>query len=366
MKETVAGNLLFYRKGLGLSQERLAEIAGVTRESIDNYELAKTLPDSKTLSALARALGVTLDDLLCQNRQGLPNFRFRAPASFAKKPQFAGQVVRMLETYNALEEAVGLPAYASESTPCYQVEGNEKRIQEIAAQFRYRLGFSEAPIPNLFEAVEAIGLKVLRKSYPIKGFFGLSACSDSHGAFVLVNRHNITIERQLFTLGHEIGHLIFHRDDYKDTLTENITKDEQKARQDVANFFASYLLLSQDALERALNAGADLLHLKAYFRVSYTVLLDRLDMMGKINYSDFIDKIRWQYRQHNGEELASDAEIEPRLLESNFPVDRSFRQLVWRALDSSKISETKAAQLLDMTVEELRKRRREARVYAIS
>ena len=74
MKEIIAGNLIRYRKGLNLSQEELAALAGVTRQSINNYENAKTLPDSKTLSALARALGVKLDDLLRQSYAALPTF----------------------------------------------------------------------------------------------------------------------------------------------------------------------------------------------------------------------------------------------------------------------------------------------------
>jgi len=234
MKEIIAANLIRYRKSLGLSQEQLAATTGITRQSINNYENAKTLPDSKILSALVSVLGITLDDLLRSQGEGLPNFRFRAHVIFdtavattrgthtthcLKNAQFAAQVLRMLQTYNALEQAVGDPPYTPESTPCHQVEGNEKHIQAIAALFRHRLGLGDTPIANLFQSVEAIGLKVLRQSIPIQGFFGLSACSDIEGAFVLVNTHNITIERQLFTLAHEIGHLIFHRVEYQDNAT---------------------------------------------------------------------------------------------------------------------------------------------------
>ncbi|MGK7877473.1 MAG: ImmA/IrrE family metallo-endopeptidase [Xenococcaceae cyanobacterium] len=366
MKETIAGNLLRYRKGLRLSQERLAKIVGVTRQSINNYEKAKTLPDSKTLSVLAHALGVTLDDLLRSESQGLSNFRFRAHASFGKKPQFAAQVLRILETYNALEQAVGLPPYAPESTPCHQVEGNEKRISAIAAQFRHRLGIGDAPILNLFEVTEEIGLKVLRQPIPIKNFFGLSACSADQGAFVLVNSHNISIERQLFTIAHEIGHLIFHRGEYQDNLISEGTKEEEKAREDVANYFASHLLVSQDALERALDVISDLPQLKAQFRVSYTMMLMRLDKMGKLNYSDFIKKMSWQYKQRTGKTLTKEIEIEPRLPESEFPENQRFKKLVWQALSLGKISEMKAAELLDLTVEELRVRRQETEIYAIA
>lgn len=365
MKEIVAGNLTRYRKGLNLSQEELASQAGVTRQSIHNYENAKTLPDSKTLSTLARALGVKLDDLLRKESAMLPNFRFRAHTSFDKNPQFAAQVLRLLEDYTALEQAVGIPTYAPESTPCHQLEGNEKRIAEIATQFRHRLGLGDSSIPNLFEAVEEIGLKVLRQDIPIPGFFGLSACSMAQGAFVLVNSHNITIERQLFTTASEIGHLIFHRDEYQDNLIAEGTKEEEKAREAVANHFASHLLVSQAALERALNVFSNVIELKAHFRVSYTMMLMRLEQMGKLKYGEAIQKIRGEYKRQTGESLPKEKEIEPALSAEDFPANQRFTKLVWQALSEGKVSELKAAELLNLSVNSLRQSRKEARVYAI-
>lgn len=365
MKEIIAGNLTRYRKGLRLSQEELAATVGMTRQSINNYENTKTLPDSKTLSALARALGVTLDDLLRQGSVALPNFRFRAHTSFDKKPQFAAQLLRLLEDYTALEQAVGIPTYTPESTPCHQLEGNEKRIAEIANQFRHRLGLGDGPIHNLFEAVEEIGLKVLRYSIPIPGFFGLSAYSVEQGAFVLVNTDNISIERQLFTLAHEIGHLIFHRGEYQDTLMEEGPKEEEKAREAVANHFASHLLVSQAALNRALNVFNHLIQLKAHFRVSYTMLLTRLEDMGKLKYDDAIQKIRGEYKRRTGESLIKEMEVEPVLLAEDFPLNKRFTKLVWQSLVLGKVSELKAAELLNLTIETLRQCRQEAKAYAI-
>lgn len=366
MKETIASNLIRYRKGLRLSQERLAETVGVSRQSINNYEKAKTLPDSKTLSVLAKALAITLDDLLRPETEGLPNFRFRAHASFCKKPQFAALVLQKLEIYNALEKAVGVPPYAPESTPCDCVTGNEKRIQTIANRFRDRLGIGDTPIVNLFEAAEELGLKVIRHPLPIDNFFGLSACSVEQGAFVLVNSNNITIERQLFTLAHEIGHLIFHRDEYQDSLIAEGTKDMEKAREDVANYFASYLLVSQEALERALEIMPDVIDLKSHFRVSYTMMLKRLEELGKVNYGEFIKKIRWQYKKRYGTSLTKEIEHPPCLKTDEFLANRRFDKLVWQALEQNKITEMKAAELFDLTVEELRKQRQNSEIYAIS
>jgi Zn-dependent peptidase ImmA (M78 family)/transcriptional regulator with XRE-family HTH domain len=367
MKEIIAANLIRYRKSLGLSQEQLAEQAGVTRQSINNYENAKTLPDSKILSALANALGITLDDLLRSLGVGLPNFRFRAHVSFDKNAQFAAQVLRMLQTYNALEQAVGLPSYTPESTPCHQVEGNEKHIQTIAALFRHRLGLGDAPIANLFQSVEEIGLKVLRSSVPIKGFFGLSACSDIEGAFVLVNTHNITIERQLFTLAHEIGHLIFHRVEYQDTLIEEGTKEEEKAREKVADYFASHLLVPQAEFERMYALTQDIVKLKRHFRVSYLVILNRLAEMKIIDFAKEKAKICAIYKkQHDGASLQNSMELPPALPAVDYPENERYEFLIWQSLKLGKISEMKAAELLNLTVENLRVRRQENEVYAVA
>lgn len=366
MKEIVAGNLTRYRKGLRLSQEQLAEMVGISRQSINNYENAKTLPDSKSLSALARALGVTIDDLLRQPSEWLLNFRFRTHAGFDCKPQFAAQVLRLLEDYTALEQAVGLPPYSPENTPCHQLEGNQKRIQTIATQFRHRLGLGDAPILNLFGAVEEIGLKVIRQPIAIDNFFGMSACSIDHGAFVLINTHNITIERQLFTLAHEIGHLIFHRGDYQDTLIELGTKEQEKAREKVADYFAGYLLIPQDEFEAMYKLTKDIVKLKRHFRVSYLAILSRLAEMGKIDFGKEKAKICKIYKNKYGASLKKSVELPPTLETEDFPENERYIYLIWQALNLDKICELKAAEILNLTVEELRGHRRENEVYVVA
>ncbi|MGD1806614.1 ImmA/IrrE family metallo-endopeptidase [Dapis sp. BLCC M126] len=368
MKETIASNLKHYREGQHFSQESLAQKVGISCQNLNEYENAITLANSKILSALARALGITLDDLLLAKSQNKTSFRFRSHASFAKdkQPQLLTQVLRMLETYNLLEKAVGIPPYAPETTSCHQIEGNEKHIQTTATRFRRSLGLGEGKIYNLFEAVEAVGLKVLCTPIPIKNFFGLSACSSAEGAFVLVNTHNITIERQIFTLAHEIGHLIFHRDDYQDTLLEEGTKEEEKMRETVANYFAGNLLVPDLELERLYDQNYDIIPLKEYFRVSYQVILKRLDQMQFIDYSQKIKKIKAIYkRKNNGVPLNNSTELPPTLKEEEFPENQRYKKLIWQSLDLGKISELKAAELLQITVEELGLRRQEAEVYAI-
>ena len=57
-------NILTYRKKSGLSQEELGEKVNVTRQTISNWELGETSPNSDQLKALSQALNVSVDELL--------------------------------------------------------------------------------------------------------------------------------------------------------------------------------------------------------------------------------------------------------------------------------------------------------------
>ena len=57
-------NILKFRKKSGLSQEELGEKVDVTRQTISNWELGETSPNSDQLKALSQALNVSVDELL--------------------------------------------------------------------------------------------------------------------------------------------------------------------------------------------------------------------------------------------------------------------------------------------------------------
>ena len=52
------------RKELGLTQEMLAERLHVTRQSVSNYETARSQPDIEMLKSLAEALDTDIETLL--------------------------------------------------------------------------------------------------------------------------------------------------------------------------------------------------------------------------------------------------------------------------------------------------------------
>lgn len=352
-KQIICNNILRFRKRGRMSQERLANEIGLTRATIINYEKGNSLPNSKILAEIARVLGVKLDDFFHDDLSA-PIFKYRAHSSFKKNPQFISRIRRFSEEYSLLEEICNEPPYSPESTSCHNLKDNESRIRDVAILFRNRLGLGVSePIANLFESVEAIGFKIIRKPIPLGKFFGLSGCSPEKGAFIFINTYNMTIERQIFTLAHEIGHLIFHRDNYKDTLLEKIDEAEEKTQEEVADYFAAHLLIPDIALKNALKTNKNRGQLKLQFRVSYLTLLRRLEEFGLVSFGEEIIRLRSYWRKNYGKSLRGDMEIDPKLDGKDFPENERFEFLVWEALRRGAISELKAAELCEITLSEL-------------
>lgn len=61
----IAQNIKKYRKKMGLSQDKLSKISGVTYNTIIKIESGATSnPRVETLNGIAKALGLTVDNLL--------------------------------------------------------------------------------------------------------------------------------------------------------------------------------------------------------------------------------------------------------------------------------------------------------------
>lgn len=64
-KSTIGKNIKKYREKLGISQDKLSKLAGITLHTITKIESGAT-PDPRieTVKKIADALGVSVDDLL--------------------------------------------------------------------------------------------------------------------------------------------------------------------------------------------------------------------------------------------------------------------------------------------------------------
>lgn len=60
----ISDNIKFYRKSMGLTQEKLANLLNGKKSLISNYENGYSTPDINTLIALADIFQITLDELV--------------------------------------------------------------------------------------------------------------------------------------------------------------------------------------------------------------------------------------------------------------------------------------------------------------
>ena len=80
--EIFSKNLRRLRLEKNLTQEQLANILGVSVQSISRWECGNTLPDVMLLPVIARLYGVTVDDLYREDAKGYPSYAQRLLATY--------------------------------------------------------------------------------------------------------------------------------------------------------------------------------------------------------------------------------------------------------------------------------------------
>ena len=76
IRKVLAGNIKKYRRNYGYSQEKLAEKAGLSAQTLNDIEGCRRWVSSKTISKIAKALNIAEFQLLVpNNEEGTQNFR---------------------------------------------------------------------------------------------------------------------------------------------------------------------------------------------------------------------------------------------------------------------------------------------------
>ncbi len=367
----IAANVGRLRLDRQLTQDQLAAKAGISRMALGKIERGAVVPRAGTLADLAAALAVPVGELVTPVRP-LETLRFRAKARIHGREQILAVVSRWLDAYSWLEaELNDWPAFGFERASA----GGTPR--EVARAVRPAVGLSEAdPVRNITRLLEDNGVKLLLLETTRDSFFGLSVGEGDGGPAVVVNTWDrISVERWIFTAAHELGHLLLHPAEYQRDATEMRNEPEREA-----DAFASEFLMPEAAfrIEWDATSGHSLLvrvlKVKRIFRVSYMTVLHRLvetdretsdvwrafqrqhrgrfgRTLRKIEEPEALEKSEFAWDWHRSGEPAG-------LSEHDFVEDRLSR-LVRRALENERISLGRAAEILGVTRDEMRKQARE-------
>ena len=361
----LAVNLMRLRKLNGLTQQAVAKAAGISRVAYRNLEKGDAEPREGTLQALSKALNISAMDLLAPVPH-LNSLRFRANPDMSVQEIAQGEQLVMrsahwLSDFNELESLLGKKRNNA-LKPAEQT-----RPENAAAKVRQELlGKSSACdcVPDFCELLENAGIKLLLCDFKLSNLFGLSIGAADGGPAIAINvGKNISVERQIFSIAHELGHLILHQETYgKDPAKLN---DEQEHE---ADRFAAAFLMPEKAFitewneNRGLHWVDAVLKTKRHFKVSYQAVLHQLIDMGKAEYPTVYKKFRADYETRYGsklhwkEEPPSFFREAPRHLDPLDLMEDRLGSLVRDALDRDLITTSRAAEILEVGIEEMRER----------
>jgi Zn-dependent peptidase ImmA (M78 family)/DNA-binding XRE family transcriptional regulator len=349
----IADRVKLARRKAGLSLRDLSAAMNhkVTAQAIGKYERGEDVPSSGVLSALAKALGVSLSYLMDTGGIVLAGVEFRTKANTTARDRahVETEVLEWIERYLQIELVLDLNSAEWQCpVPCpvnlREVTDAEKLANDVREE--WKLGTD--PIPNMTELLEEKGLKVLTVSLPerVSGFTCLVGRGEGQSDLpVIVVNNGFPLERRRLTLAHELAHRLIDTN----SLDE---KEEEKA----ATLFAGAFLMPREHLLREVgkNRNAlgykELIDLKRLYRVSGMALLMRLRQVGVISESTLIYAFQSIAR---GWRTREPVELEREQHRGQRERALRFERLCYRALAEGLISLTKGAELLRLPVSEV-------------
>jgi Zn-dependent peptidase ImmA (M78 family)/transcriptional regulator with XRE-family HTH domain len=320
----------------------------VSAQALSKYERDEMMPGSDVLLALSRALGVSESYLLGESDLMLEAVEFRKNKITSSKEEAAikARVLSGVERYLEIEDIVGLSSAAwvrPQGVPFSVSESSAAEVAAIRLRSAWNLGVD--PIPNLAEFLEEQGIKVIPLSLGerVSGLMCVARRRKGEDVPIVIVNEEDTGERQRFTLAHELGHHV-------------LSGPDGAQGEKLAHWFAGALLMPAEMLERevgrhreAISVG-ELLELKALFMTSIqaiTYRLKDLNIIGQPTFKALFDEFEqrgWRKPPYP----------EPQPIKPEKP--ERFTRLCYRAVSEGAISESKAAELLGITVRELDRR----------
>lgn len=329
------------RKALGFSLRHLGDEVQLSHAAIKKYEDNEVTPSSDILIKLAKALHVKVEYFFRAQHAILENIQYRTHADIPGRhlEEITAKILDQIERRIELESLFPAPPIQDFCLDPKKIHGYDD-IERIANQLRQQWNLGLEPLPDLIDIFEAHGIKVFEidnEQYP--KFDGLSAHINHIPIIVIGNQWSG--DRQRFTLAHELGHLALYGFSHPDL-------DEEKC----CNRFAGAFLLPKEALITALGEHRNHIEprelnlLKEEFGISMSSILHRAEEIGIISHKLYL-QLRTEFKERDW------LKKEPG---KQYPKEKTriFEQMIFHALAEDYIGESKAAELMNMSLEVFR------------
>lgn len=342
MDNVFAQRLVNARKIRCMSQRELCSSVGgkVSPTAIAKYEKGQMMPSSDVLIVLSNALNMKLDYFFRPFTIDIDpsKFEFRKKSSMGSKKveSIKFLVCSEIEKYLEIEAILGMTSKFNLDYSNTTVEG-EDEAKLLALRLRKDLNIGSDAIVSAVDLLESVGVKIIEIEHE-SSFSG--TCNEAGGLPVIVVNKNMCSERKRLTIFHELGHLLMH-------CADGVEKEK------VCNIFANEVLIPSERIKNLIGESRhdiSLVELQVIQR-EYGISVDAL--MLKAHQLNIITPTRYSSFHKKKNVLPKFKEAVEKSL---YPMEHTcrFERLVYRALASEAISYSKAAALLDKSVNEVR------------
>jgi len=333
--------LLSSRKIAGMTLQQLADSMNIeiSKQALSQFEQGKAKPTSKVLISLANALGQPVDYFFMETEVKVKNLEFRTKIKLTQKEieSIRFQAIAYIEKFYEIERILNIKStYLNplKKTTAKDDSDVEKRTVEIRQEWSLGL----APIIDVIKLLEEHNIKIFEVEAP-EGFSGMSLLTDEI-AIIVLNK-NINIVRKRLTALHELAHLI---------LTFPKEMDEQETERLCLSFAGAFLLpkeifINELGKNRTTLILEELISIENYYGISVQAIMWRALNLSIVSEPKFNKYYRWLNKSGNLKiELGSFSGIEKPM---------KFKRLVYKAMSLDIITNSKAAALLDIPLDEI-------------
>lgn len=320
------------RERCDLTQEALAPAMGLpSRQTLGQIEHGNRRIRPQELAGAAEALNVDISfftDPFAATGEAAFSFRTTPSMVWDALADFETKAERWLVAYRELAESdFTVPSLSLRSTSSYE------SAQKAADQIRRELRLGDVPAERLPRSVSEVGILVLHVD-AVSGVSGAAATMEGLHA-ILINRKEVQGRRN-FDLAHELFHVLT----WATMQPEHIDARSRKRVEQLADNFASALLMPDQAvrqrwgqLPEALGLPARVRALATRFQVSGAAMKWRLHALGLVRKSELPDDVDVA--------VADDA---PKPL----PFSLDFVSRLHTAVETGRLSLRKAADIVDV------------------
>ena len=321
----VGARLREAREARGLTAVSLAELLGVSRQAVSQYESGAVTPHPLVMQRISRVLNLPPHffwrEVDPAARQFAPFFRSMSAATRLARLRAERKLGWLHEIVTYVRRFVELPEsnIPMISVPKDPTEITDDSIEQAATELRRQWGLGDGVVSNLVRLLERNGIIVSRIDLGNEQD-GLSDFGADGSAYVILGSTKGSACRSRFDAAHELGHLVLHRNVDRRRLRNSA--DFRLLEQQAHDFAGAFLLPSTTFAKDLFTLSLDwLLALKEKWRCSVGAMLKRIEKLEIVSGEQSrrlwmsYSARGWRRREPLDDSMTPE---EPRLLRSSF------------------------------------------------